>query len=257
MTQEISLPTTPALPWGPKATVALGVLIIFCYLVITMVNLGIGVGFEIAAQGIPESEAQAAAEIITEKLALDGDFNFINYFVCFFIFVPVLWLLARKRKVTTVAAYFALDKFPQRSQWTNYSLALVGYIIFTHVMTRLLGIETPASMVDLYQTTDYFVSGFIVLVICAPILEEMFFRGFLFKGWQASKLGAVGAIILTSILFTVVHAQQYDISILAFLLIFSFILGIARYQSGSLYLPIYLHFLNNLYSTIELQLLLG
>jgi membrane protease YdiL (CAAX protease family) len=257
MTQGIISPSEPVLPWGPKTTFILGALIIFCYLVITMLNLGIGVGFEIAAQGIPESEAQAAAEVITEKLALDGDFNIINYLVCFFIFVPVLWLLARKRKVTTVAAYFSLDKLPKKSHLINYTLALVSYIIFTQVMTNLLGIETPASMVELYQTTDYFVLGFIVLVICAPVLEEMFFRGFLFKGWQASKLGAVGAIILTSLLFTAIHAQQYDASILAFLLIFSFILGFARYRSGSLYLPIYLHLLNNLYSTIELQSLLG
>ncbi len=48
----------------------------------------------------------------------------------------------------------------------------------------------------------------ILTVIClgAPLSEELLFRGFLFSGLAKSRLGLVGTAILTTLLWTALHA---------------------------------------------------
>ena len=44
-----------------------------------------------------------------------------------------------------------------------------------------------------------------VIGIGAPLSEELLFRGFLFSGLAKSKLGLLGAGVLTSLLWTLLH----------------------------------------------------
>ena len=250
MTQT-TLPTNNQ-PWSGKATFALGLLICICYIIITGINIGIGTGFEIAAQGISPEEAQAAGEQIGQALAMDGDFNSINYIVCFFIFTPVIFHFAKKRKTTTARAYLGFEKLPTKKDFINYTLIFIAYTVFAYVVSFILNIEMPATMIEMYQSTDYMWVSLFAVVLCAPLFEETFFRGFLFKGWQDTRLGTVGTILLTSILFTLIHTGQYDWAVLSILFTFALILGIARFKTKSIYIPLYLHFINNLYSSIEI-----
>jgi membrane protease YdiL (CAAX protease family) len=43
----------------------------------------------------------------------------------------------------------------------------------------------------------------------APFTEELTFRGFLYRGFAQSRLGAVGAIVFTAALFTVAHFPEF------------------------------------------------
>jgi membrane protease YdiL (CAAX protease family) len=97
----------------------------------------------------------------------------------------------------------------------------------------------------------------IAVVITAPLFEELIFRGFIFKGLENSPLGVIATIIITSTLFTLIHSAQYDLTILAILFPLAVILGLARYRSAGIYLPIYLHFINNLYSCVEIYLFMN
>jgi membrane protease YdiL (CAAX protease family) len=47
----------------------------------------------------------------------------------------------------------------------------------------------------------------IALVIAAPLTEEIVFRGFMFRGLQASRVGPVGAVILPSAIWALMHLQ--------------------------------------------------
>jgi hypothetical protein len=85
----------------------------------------------------------------------------------------------------------------------------------------------------------------IAIVIAAPVLEEFFFRGFLFDGLRDSKLGSVGAIIITAGFWGLIH-QQYGTLEIAFIMILGVLFGIARIQTRSLYTPIIMHMLVNL-----------
>lgn len=84
----------------------------------------------------------------------------------------------------------------------------------------------------------------VAYVIAAPIGEELLFRGFLYRGLAASRVGWIGAILLPNLCWALAH-PQYDgpgvLSIFATGCVF----GLARHFSGSVVLPIILHALEN------------
>ena len=86
-----------------------------------------------------------------------------------------------------------------------------------------------------------FVVVFVVGAIVAPIVEELVFRGFLFAG-LLQTLPAPVAMFVSATLFAALHFQ-----LLAFpvLLLFGLLLALLYYRSGSLWLPILMHFIIN------------
>jgi membrane protease YdiL (CAAX protease family) len=244
-------------PWSAKATLGLTLLLFILYFIISIISLGIGAGIEAASSGVDLENAQALGTKISQRLALDGDFNAINYLVTALCLSPLIFYFAKRRKATTAAAYLGFDKIPSKATFINFNIAIVGYFVFSYFASKALGIKTPQSMIDIYNTTDYLLLLLVAVVIAAPIFEELIFRGFLFKGLEKSPLGVVATIIITSILFTLIHAGQYDLTILVVLFPLAIILGLSRYRSGGIYLPIYLHFINNLYSSVDMYLFMN
>lgn len=86
---------------------------------------------------------------------------------------------------------------------------------------------------------------FLAFVFLGPVIEELVFRGYLFQALRHSRLGLWGTLILTSVLFTAIHGYQYPWITLLHVFAFSLLLGMARKKTGSLYVPIALHMLNN------------
>ena len=84
----------------------------------------------------------------------------------------------------------------------------------------------------------------VAIVIIAPIYEEVIFRGFIWTGLSQSKLGVWGASVLTSVIFALIHFQYGWVELVSIVLL-AMLFSYARYISGSLYLPIVLHILNN------------
>jgi membrane protease YdiL (CAAX protease family) len=82
---------------------------------------------------------------------------------------------------------------------------------------------------------------FTAVVILAPLIEEIFFRGYLFKLFQ-DKLGNNPAIALTAILFAAVHFNIYTFLPI---LIMGGLMGWARKRSGSIVPSLIFHALNN------------
>ena len=82
------------------------------------------------------------------------------------------------------------------------------------------------------------------LLILAPVGEELVIRGFMQRGWAASRLGPIGAIVLTSLVWTALHTQ-YDLFLLADIFCIGLLLGWLRQRSGSLVLTIFLHAAQN------------
>ena len=83
-----------------------------------------------------------------------------------------------------------------------------------------------------------------VLVICLQpaVIEELFFR-FLMFGCLRSVMGGNAVVWITAVMFAAAHIfMPLSIPVLFVLGIF---LGYARLASGSIYLPIVLHFVHN------------
>lgn len=86
------------------------------------------------------------------------------------------------------------------------------------------------------------------LVIVAPVVEEIVFRG-LFFGALATRLGVGGSALITAFLFGVVHG---DVVLFPTLAALGFIAALAYAATGNLWVPIALHALNNSLGAIVL-----
>jgi membrane protease YdiL (CAAX protease family) len=87
-------------------------------------------------------------------------------------------------------------------------------------------------------------------VLVAPLFEEIIFRACGFRLWRHTRLGLSGTLLLTSLLFALIHIQQYSWQLLMFTFGFGMILGLSREKTGSLLVPLILHTLNNLFAVI-------
>ena len=96
----------------------------------------------------------------------------------------------------------------------------------------------------------------IAFCIAAPVSEELFSRGFLYRGWSETFLGVPGAILLSSIVWTALHLQ-YDWFFFGEVFSIGLLLGFLRYRFKSTWLTIFVHALNNLAAVIQTIMLAG
>ena len=86
--------------------------------------------------------------------------------------------------------------------------------------------------------------GFLIFLIgcciAAPMMEEFVFRGFMFRGWSQSFLGPVGSIVLTSVLWGIMHTQ-YDWFGRFCIFVTGLALGHFRWRSNSTWLTVMVH----------------
>ena len=135
--------------------------------------------------------------------------------------------------------------------WTDIGLAPLGYIatiILAHVVTAIFSFFPWFDANQAQQTgfSDYLVDwervvAFIALVIIAPIVEEVIFRGWLY-GKLRRRYAMPISILLTSVLFGVVHLQ-WNVGVNVFAT--SIILCGLREITGTVYSGILLHMLKN------------
>lgn len=155
--------------------------------------------------------------------------------------MPVLLIFAWRR---IHWKHLGFRKFESKVMGLGCGLLIGSYIIILlHNLILLgLGIDTQGEAIlrfmELLESPGWF---FLVGVVFAPFVEEIFFRGFLFQGFR-QKYGWVRAMLLSSVIFAVVHLDPAS-------LIPTFILGLVLaylYQrSNSLWPGIILHFLVN------------
>jgi uncharacterized protein len=129
-------------------------------------------------------------------------------------------------------------------------LALLVALAFVNAgFFRLFPAHNPSpDLIREYQTIlgnpAALVGFWITLAVTAPICEEVIFRGFLMRGWCESRIGAPGAIMLSSLLFTAIHVQ-YNLATLVTVFGLSLVFGVMRWRSGSTALTILLHMVWN------------
>jgi uncharacterized protein len=98
-----------------------------------------------------------------------------------------------------------------------------------------------------------FVAFFLAVAILGPVVEELTFRG-LGYGLVAAPYGVVTAVLVTGILFGLVHGLLVALPILAF---FGIVVGWLRARTASVYPPMLLHMVFNASALIVSVTLLG
>lgn len=86
--------------------------------------------------------------------------------------------------------------------------------------------------------------------ICAPIGEEFFFRGFLYNAAKR-RLGIMGGTLLSAVVFGVIHGGPFQI---LGIIPMGILLAVMYEHTGSLWVPIIMHALNNTVGLILLYL---
>lgn len=189
-------------------------------------------------------------------LATEGDFLAAILNLRTLLGVGLIALFCRLRHNLTVVEYLALHRIAWRTTvvWLGILAVFIGA---TLLLYHLLGRDaTPEFMKQTYANTTWLPLLWITVVVTAPLFEEVFFRGFLFAGLQHSWLSHRGAIVFTALLFAVIHLQ-YDWPEMIVVFLLGIMLGVARWLSGSLYVPILLHATNNLAAMINVAYLQG
>ena len=133
----------------------------------------------------------------------------------------------------------------------NVAIGFVGlwllFVICTETLTYILEKNPTAFVDDLYDSANPKWLLIVTMVIVAPIYEEVMFRGILWSAVREQFAGSKGAwvaTITTSVLFSIIHLQ-YEFYEMSVIFILALLLGYARSRSGSLYVPILLHIINN------------
>ncbi|KSQ21620.1 CPBP family intramembrane metalloprotease [Pseudomonas aeruginosa] len=160
--------------------------------------------------------------------------------------------------VATLLAWTALE-------WEHGSMPRLGKVHSFHVLIGLAAIvlvnymqplldgvlgsgQEPPRVVDKAMIAAGL--GAVVFassVVVGPIVEEVIFRGFLFRApnWDRNTLSTLAVLTITSAIFSAAHTNYTQPTTFIIIFLTGLILGIARVASGGLLLPIALHMCAN------------
>ena len=172
--------------------------------------------------------------------------------------LAALWIAIRVSR-TSFADYLAL----RWTSWTNFLIGTVALFVLVmgwDLLSRATGREVePGFMGDVLKSASADGALWLLVIafcVAAPISEEFFARGFLYRGWSESFLGPAGAVVLSSVVWTGLHLQ-YDWFFLGEVFSIGLLFGYLRYRSNSIWLTIVLHGLNNLAAVVQTIWLAG
>ncbi|MBR1271069.1 CPBP family intramembrane metalloprotease [Bradyrhizobium sp. AUGA SZCCT0222] len=240
---EISAPPAlPVLPRQPRTWYFLGsaVIALLAYIAFNLAHLI--VGFLVLVQTADPSMTDAQ---LTELMFRGGAIGAGTIAACPVV-LAVLWAAIRIAR-PGFTEYLALN-WPNRGELV-YGLAITfAFLLAWLLLSFLTGQPTPAFVIDSYRSAqDDGLMWLLLIGLCvgAPVTEEFVVRGLLYRGWSQSFLGPIGAIVLSSALWALIH-QQYDWYYVCQIFLVGLIFGHLRRRSGSTWLTVITHGFFNL-----------
>lgn len=213
-------------------TVLLGVLVAI---------VGIVIGIAIVAALDPDLESQAAtiAAQVAVAAALIG--------------AALIFALA-----DPMPGVRALTKLGLRHVgWVGLALGLAGWIAYVLAASQIAPFLQPEQEdvtrdLGVDESTLGLIVAAFVIVVLAPLSEEIFFRGFAFAGLRR-RLSLWPAAAISSIGWAMLHLGPGNPGVVVQLALFGLVLAWLYEQTGSLWPPILAHGLNNAIAFTVLQ----
>lgn len=230
--------------WGLWPTLGFSLIVIIAYLFLQIFLAGIFIAVQM--YGNPGSDIDSLAF----ALESNGLFISIALITTGLLCGALILLFAWIRKGITLKQYFYLSSQPLKVLLFWLGITVLLAIVWDGLAFLFDEPVVHEFMTDTYETADIYPLFWFAIIIAAPFLEELFFRGFLFDGLRTSRMGSTGAIIITSLLWAIIHLQ-YDMLEIGYIFFMGLILGVARIKTRSLYIPFAMHVLNNFLATIE------
>ncbi len=179
--------------------------------------------------------------IAREAYAWEFDFGLFLALWELMLIIPTWLLTIRKYKLPWRS--LGLRKFDLTTVAVGCGLMIFSFIFnfFYNLVLLFKGIHSPFEIEGLFHTAASPWLIFLTGIIIAPLVEEIFFRGFLYTGLR-EKYGWMTAALISAGLFAVVHLQPITIPPIFLMgLIFAYL-----YQrTESIWPAVIMHFATN------------
>ena len=216
-------------------------------------------GFNIRLFELRKNIKKGNLPTIQEMVFLYVIWLILNLYIGFFMGVthqiPATIILQLLLAVLPLAAcwYFKADfphvysvKPPTPGGIAGGVVAIFGSVCLAQVMAHYLAELMPESMENVQETMGFMEdlslpAALLLIALLPAVCEELFFRGYVFCAVR-QKIKPKAAIVLTAFLFALYHMSLVRLP-LTFLP--GILLTIALYYTGSIFIPMIMHFLNN------------
>jgi membrane protease YdiL (CAAX protease family) len=229
--------TTDVKPWGRWPTLGLGFFVLLIGQIAALSAIIWWYGVDLA-----------------RLLDLAADGVAVTLIICISTPVQVLLLALLARRTGTSATDYLGLTLPRKSALVAGILTVVIFILVGNGITWLVGRNIVTDFqLNIYRSASaagYLPWLWLAVVVVAPIGEETLFRGFLFRGWHRTPHDAWLAMIVTALLWGIIH-PQYDLYFIVQVFAYGLVLGWFRWVTGSTILTILMHGLINCEGMLE------
>lgn len=246
MSEIIEKPTRSPY-WGGWATFGFGIAVFATYLVIG-VFLGVILGIVLLATN-PGTTQQDITNFVSNN---EGIIAAISTYATTVIGLGFIAIFVKARNSLSIPQYLGFRAIRLKTALILVAVT-VGLLLLSFGLGELFHIQSSGFDVRIYQTSKWPPLLWIALVVCAPLFEEAFFRGFLYEGFSRSKLGIPLTIVITASAWAVLHVQ-YGFYEIGSIFVLGVVLGIVRNRTNSLWSPMIIHASWNLAAVIQLAL---
>ncbi len=153
--------------------------------------------------------------------------------------LPVWWFGVRHRSWTVVG----IRKFSVGTLGLGCGLMLLSWVInlaYSYFL-MLFDLQIQPDLTPLFSELASPGWVFVIGVVLAPIVEELFFRGFIFAGFR-QKYGWKKATLLSAIFFALIHMQP---TAMLPIFLLGVIFAILYHYSASIWPAVLMHMLSN------------
>ena len=179
-----------------------------------------------------------SVDMSIELMLIIGELMFI---------APIWWFALHKYGVGWKDLGFR--KFNTGTLAVGFGLLIASYvltILYAAIIVALFDSQLQPGLEPVAEEMAFPWLLIVLAVIVAPVVEELFFRGFVFAGFRR-KYGWQKAALISSALFAVGHLQPFA---LVPLFMIGYIFAYLYHRSGSIWPGILLHFMVNLWGII-------
>lgn len=155
----------------------------------------------------------------------------------------VFVLVIDKSSLNVLGLGYDGESFTKVAYGAGIALSCVTMAFLFGLLFGFIQVRRSKLSEDCISCIPLFLGGLIDF-FTAAVFEEIVFRGYVYY-WLDIAWGAPVAILASSVIFAGAHLLKHPQTPLLFVinaLLFGLLVAIARYQTGSLWLPIGLHF---------------
>lgn len=243
-------------PWGPWWSL-LWAFVVVC--VWQLAQMGILTFLSFKESG-SEGLTQEAFGNFVKGVMTNGDLLGIMSFASAVIGCLMVLLIVKVRG-TTFSRGLAL-RAPKK--WWMWLLVFPAWILGMLVISLIVSplqsdksVADQAQIAGMVEGTNYLILLLLGVSVGAPFFEEFLFRGLLHEGLRQSFLGPIGSGILTALAFSLMHGQYQDPAAFLMLFLLGCLFTFVREVTGSLWIAIAMHAIQNTMVTVMMFLALN